>query len=60
MARSSESGAGVAPAIKIVLIAIGLLLISYLVVTDRHGWFRLRPASGSAAAMAAASDKPAP
>jgi len=52
-----ETGPAISPALKIVLIAVVLLVAAYLVATDRNGWFKLRPASGSAAAIAEASNK---
>jgi len=62
MARSEagERSAGVMPLVKILLVAAGLLLLAYLVATDRHGWFQLRPASGTAAALGQATDRAPP
>jgi hypothetical protein len=59
MAGSGDgrTGPAVPPVLKIVLVAVALLVAAYLVATDRNGWFKLRPASGSAAAIAQASDK---
>ena len=62
MARSGgeQEGVAIAPTLKIVLAALALLAVAFLLATDRDSWFRLRPASGTAAALAQASDKPAP
>jgi hypothetical protein len=45
---------------KIAIIAAVIAIIALALVISRSGWFELRPASGSAAAMAEAADKPVP
>lgn len=40
------------------LLAFGLALLAFLIAIDRPQWFVLRPASGTAAALAEASVKP--
>ncbi len=40
------------------LLGFGLALLAFLIAIDRPQWFVLRPASGTAAALAKASVKP--
>jgi hypothetical protein len=41
-------------------LAFGLAVLAFLTVIDRAEWFQLRPASGTAGAMAYASEPPRP
>ena len=36
----------------------GLTILAFLTAIDRQSWFHIRPVTGTAAAMAAAADKP--
>lgn len=40
------------------MLGFGLMLLAFLIAIDRPQWFVLRPASGTAAALANASTKP--
>lgn len=40
----------------LLILAFALAALAFLVAIDRGHWFRLRPASGTAAAMAHAAD----
>lgn len=40
------------------ILAFGLCILGYLVSIDHPEWFQLRPATGTAMAMAHASDNP--
>ena len=43
---------------SLIMLAFGLGVLAFLVGIDRAHWFRLRPASGTAAAMWHAADRP--
>jgi len=43
---------------KLALIAAVVAIIALALVISQSGWFELRPASGTAAAMAEAADRP--
>jgi hypothetical protein len=43
---------------KLALLAFGLCILAFLTVIDRPGWFHLRPASGTAAALTLAAERP--
>jgi hypothetical protein len=43
---------------SLMLLAFGLFILAYLVAIDRPHWFRVKPATGTAAAMAIAADVP--
>jgi hypothetical protein len=45
---------------SLMLLVFGLGVLGFLVAIDHPEWFRLRPASGTAAAMAQAAAPPAP
>jgi len=40
---------------SLAMLVFGLAILAYLVAIDRSGWFHLRPATGTAAAMAEAA-----
>ncbi len=42
---------------RLALVAFGLALLVFLTAIDHQKWFELRPATGTAAAMAYASDQ---
>lgn len=44
---------------SLMMLAFGFFILAYLVSIDRPEWFRLRPASGTAVAMAHASNEAA-
>jgi hypothetical protein len=41
---------------SLIMLCFGLAILAFLVAIERPGWFHLRPVSGTAAAMAKASD----
>ena len=43
---------------RLALLAFGLTVLAFLTAIDRPEWFRLKPATGTAAAMVYASDHP--
>jgi hypothetical protein len=43
---------------SMMMLAFGLGILAFLILIDRPEWFNLRPASGTAAAMAKASEAP--
>jgi hypothetical protein len=40
------------------VLAFGLLALAFLVAIDRPGWWQIKPATGTAAAMSYAAEKP--
>jgi len=44
---------------RLSVLAFGLLVLVFLAAIDRPHWFEVRPATGTAAALAAAADAPA-
>lgn len=40
------------------VLAFGLMALAFLVAIDRPGWWQIKPATGTAAAMSYAADKP--
>ncbi|WP_267393413.1 MULTISPECIES: hypothetical protein [unclassified Sphingomonas] len=43
---------------KVGLLAFGLCILAFLTAIDRPEWFHLRPASGTAAALTLAAERP--
>lgn len=43
---------------SLLMLAFGLSVLAFLIAIDRPEWFHLRPATGTAAAMANASTNP--
>jgi hypothetical protein len=41
---------------RLALLMFGLTVLAFLAAIDRPGWFRVKPATGTAAAMVYASD----
>jgi hypothetical protein len=58
--RDRESRANLTRSLRssLMLLAFGLFILAYLVAIDRPHWFRVKPATGTAAAMAVAADVP--
>lgn len=54
--RSDEQDAEWTLRSRLFILAFGLFVFGFLMVTGRMNWFELRPASSAAAAMAIAAD----
>ena len=56
----SSNASKITPTVRasLSLLGFGLALLAFLIAIDRPQWFVLRPASGTAAALAKASVKP--
>ena len=44
---------------SVFFLCFGLTILAFLTAIDRESWFHIRPVTGTAAAMAAAAERPA-